>query len=116
MADEYLRRIQHVYKRHYAYEGGTDGDHKKWMRNPDLRVLTVPAFCRSWREFVKEGTEKKEFFQSRMIVFLMLMPFGPPSHVLSVCTSNTNDVCRSPHSACSSGCVRASPPAAACFP
>ena len=54
MADEYLRRIHHVYKYHYVCDGDTDSQHKQWMRNPDLRVLAIPAFCRDWRDFVNE--------------------------------------------------------------
>ena len=54
MAEEYLRRIHHVYKYHYVCDGDTDSQHKQWMRNPDLRVLAIPAFCSDWRAFVNE--------------------------------------------------------------
>ena len=106
MADEYLRRIHHVYKYHYVCDGDTDSQHKQWMRNPDLRVLAIPAFCRDWREFVN-GLVLLEQSNSRPDAESLLMPFGRPSHILRVCTSNTNNVCRNPHSACSSACVRA---------
>ena len=51
IVDQYLRRIQHVYKHHYIHDVDNDYDNKQWTRNPDLRVLGIPAFCRAWNAF-----------------------------------------------------------------